>query len=201
MAEWRARVPTTMPNSSLPAVLALHLAVALFGFAGLFGKWLALAPGAIVLGRTVVAAAALVLYAAARRSLARPAPGLALNGLILAVHWTTFFAAIQLSSVAVGLLGYATFPLFVLVLERRGRSGELRAGEAIVAGMVSAGLVVLVPSLDVHDRALAGLALGVVSGFTFALLAVRGKRYVATHPPEACPQCHAGLPINKPGSR
>ena len=24
---------------------------------------------------------------------------------------------------------------------------------------------------------------------------------LATHPPEACPQCHAGLPINKPGSR
>ncbi len=32
------------------ALVALHAAVALFGFAGLFGKWLALSPVAIVLG-------------------------------------------------------------------------------------------------------------------------------------------------------
>ena len=41
------------------ALVALHVAVALFGFAGLFGKWLALSPVAIVLGRTAIAAVAL----------------------------------------------------------------------------------------------------------------------------------------------
>ena len=40
-------------------VIWLLPAVALFGFAGLFGKWLALSPVAIVLGRTAIAAAAL----------------------------------------------------------------------------------------------------------------------------------------------
>ena len=48
-----------------PALLvALHLAVALFGVAGLFGAWLALSPVAIVLGRTLVAALALAVVAA-----------------------------------------------------------------------------------------------------------------------------------------
>ena len=41
------------------ALVALHAAVALFGFAGLFGKWLTLSPVAIVLGRTAIAAVAL----------------------------------------------------------------------------------------------------------------------------------------------
>jgi len=43
------------------ALLALHGAVLLFGFAGLFGKWLALSPLVIVFGRALVAAGALRL--------------------------------------------------------------------------------------------------------------------------------------------
>ena len=42
------------------ALVSLHVAALLFGFAGLFGKWLVLPPAAIVLGRTAVAAVALV---------------------------------------------------------------------------------------------------------------------------------------------
>ena len=173
-----------MPRSALPAVVALHVAVALFGFAGLFGKWLALAPSAIVLGRTVVAALSLAAFAGVRGTHARPDAGMAVNGVILAAHWTSFFAAIQWSTVAIGLLGYATFPLFVLMLERRPRGAPGRHREAITAALVSAGIVVLVPSFDVHDRALGGLVLGIVSGFTFAWLTVRGKRYAATHAAE-----------------
>src|SRR5687768_12041751 len=107
-----------MPASTLPAVLALHAAVALFGFAGLFGKWLTLPPVAIVLGRTAVAAALLALVVAVQRGRFRAESGLAHNGVVLAIHWVTFFEAIRVSSVAIGLLGYATFPLFVLGIER-----------------------------------------------------------------------------------
>ena len=57
-----------MPRvTPLPALVALHIAVALFGFAGLFGKWLALSPVAIVLGRTAIAAAALGILPGSRR--------------------------------------------------------------------------------------------------------------------------------------
>ena len=51
------------------ALIALHAAVALFGFAGLFGKWLALSPVAIVLGRTAIAAVALAGAKGGRRRL------------------------------------------------------------------------------------------------------------------------------------
>ena len=40
------------------------------------------------------------------------------NGVLLALHWLAFFAAIQVSTVAIGLLGYASFPLFTLAAER-----------------------------------------------------------------------------------
>jgi len=174
-----------MPASTSPALAALHLAVLLFGFAGLFGKWLALSPVAIVLGRTLVAAIALGILVAARREGTRPTLGLAGNGLVLAVHWVTFFEAIRVSTVAIGLLGYASFPLFVLLLERALLGRRWRAAEAATALLVAAGLAVLVPRFAWEERTVQGLAWGIASGFTFALLAVRSRRHAATHAPAA----------------
>jgi drug/metabolite transporter (DMT)-like permease len=164
------------------ALLWLHLAVALFGFAGLFGKWLALPPVGIVLGRTLVAALALAVIARIRGERGSPSVALAMNGAILALHWVTFFQAIQVANVAIGLLGFASFPLFVLMLERRAdRAG--RTGRAwLAAALVMAGLVVLVPTFTWQDRTVQGLLWGVLSGFTFALLAVRSRALVERQP-------------------
>ena len=50
-----------------------------------------------------------------------------------------------------------------------------------VAGLVVAGLLVLVPEPSLDNRIVQGLAWGVLSGFSFALLAVsnRALRWVA----------------------
>lgn len=169
----------------VPALVLLHAAVVLFGVAGLFGAWLALSPSTIVLGRTAVAALTLAMLAVATRTFAPPAAGLAFNGVVLAVHWVSFFAAIQASSVAVGLIGYASFPLWTLVLERV--TGQRRAGarDAAVAALVVAGLVLTVPRFDLQEAAVRGLAWGVLSGATFAWLAVRNRRYARSHPARA----------------
>jgi len=163
------------------ALVALHAAVLLFGFAGLFGKWLDLSPVAIVLGRTAVAAVALgIVRGQAGRD--RPPFDLRLvgNGAVLALHWVSFYAAIQVSSVAVGLLGYASFPLFVLILERVMLGRRWTGREGATALCVTAGLALLVPELSLANRIVQGLAWGLVSGFTFALLAVLNRRYVAS---------------------
>ncbi len=170
-----------MPPPRASDLVLVHVAVLLFGFAGLFGKWLALPPAVIVLGRTVVAAAALFAIAVLRGAPAAPTRRLAQNGLVLAIHWTAFFEAIAVANVAVGLLGYATFPLFVLLLERWLLGRRWSGVEAFTAALVAAGLAVLVPSFDVADSTVRGLAWGVLSGFTFALLAVRSRALAETH--------------------
>jgi len=162
------------------ALFALHGAVLLFGFAGLFGKWLALPPLAIVLGRTLVAAVALGALLGATRA-RRPAFDARLigNGIVLAVHWVAFFTAIQVASVAIGLLGFASFPLFVLLLERALLGRRWSAREALTAALVTIGLLLLVPEFSLANRTVQGLLWGIASGFTFALLAVLNRRYAA----------------------
>jgi len=165
------------------ALLALHAAVLLFGFAALFGKWLALSPLLIVFARTAVAAGALGLVRLAapseRRVFALP---LLANGAVLALHWVSFFAAVQVSSVATGLLGYASFPLFALLLEPAPARARWSARELGVVAGVMAGLVLMVPEFSLGNRTVAGLLWGVLSGFTFALLAVLNRRHAARRP-------------------
>lgn len=166
--------------SHAAALVALHAAVALFGFAGLFGKWLAVSPVAIVLGRTAIAAIALGILRLRAGERAPFDVRLVANGVVLALHWVSFFAAIQVSTVAVGLLGYASFPLFTLAIERVLLARRLRKREALTALLVTAGLVLLVPELSLANPVVQGLGWALVSGFTFALLAVLNRRWTMT---------------------
>jgi drug/metabolite transporter (DMT)-like permease len=170
--------PPAPPHlSSAGSLAALHLGVALFGFAGLFGKWIAWDPVAIVLGRTTVAAVVLAFVVHYRTGALRlPALGMIPNGVILAVHWVAFFTAIQVSTVAIGLLGYASFPMFVPLLERAMLGIPIRRGEMAKAALVALGLVLLVPEFTWESHTVRGLAWGVLSGFTFALMTVRTRK-------------------------
>jgi drug/metabolite transporter (DMT)-like permease len=162
------------------ALVALHGSVALFGLAALFGQWVTLPATLIVLGRTTIAAATLAVVAYARGEPLRPGDRrLFVNGVVLALHWVSFFAAVKLASVAIALLGYATFPVFVLALSPRTTVPATRRDYA-TAALATLGLVAIVPALSWSSEATRGLVLGVVSGLTFAWLAVRNRALVAT---------------------
>ncbi|MEP6942482.1 MAG: DMT family transporter [Betaproteobacteria bacterium] len=177
--ERAARSPDDVASRGV-ALASLHAAVALFGFAGLFGKWIDLPPPAIVLGRAGIAALALgVLLAVRRESLGRFEWRIAISGALLAAHWFTFFQAIQSAGVAVGLLGFASFPVFVVLLEAMFLGRQASTRELLATALVCTGLLLVVPSFDFGDRAVQGLAWGVFSGASFALLAVCNRAFAA----------------------
>lgn len=166
--------------------LAIHIAVLLFGLAGLFGKVLPLSPLVIVAGRTFFASLALgsfLLYSKpaflipARKDL----PGFLLLGMILAVHWTTFFHSIQISTVAVGLLSFSTFPVFVTFLEPYFFGERMRPFDILTAFLVFGGLILVVPSFDFGHHITRGASWGTLSGLTFAFLSLLNRRYVRTY--------------------
>lgn len=163
------------------SLLAVHAAVALFGLAGLFGKWLTLQPHFIVLGRVVFAAAALALIirlSGGRFSIRRKIDGglFLLQGLILAVHWILFFESIRVSTVAVGLLAYSSFPVFTAFLEPlffRTRLSRRHLGLSLAC---LAGVFLLVPRFSWSERVFQGVVTGLGAGATFALLSIINRK-------------------------
>ena len=170
-----------------PGFIEIHVAVLLFGIAGLFGKFLTLSPLLIVFGRTFFASITLsvILFFSTvklRAKSKRDLSALIILGVILAIHWITFFYAIQISTVAVGLLTFSTFPVFVTFMEPYFFKEKLRRFDMLTAGSVLLGLILVIPSLDFQNNITQGAFWGTISGFTFAVLSILNRKYVSTYP-------------------
>lgn len=174
---------STLSNqSTVRACVALHGAVFLFGVAGLFGKLLQISPFFVVFARAGIAAFIIAALRSMKRErttvTAKEAAALGITGIILTIHWATFFYSIQISSVAIGLLSYSSFPIFTAFLEPLYFKQRFAARNIVVALLVFCGLVIIVPHFSLQNSATQGLVWGTVSGFTFALLSIANRAHV-----------------------
>jgi drug/metabolite transporter (DMT)-like permease len=164
----------------------IHLAVLLFGLAGLIGKAIILPSALIVLGRVLFASMALGgiicisndnLHLNSRRD----AMILMFLGFILSAHWLSFFHSIKVSTVAVGLLGYSTFPIFAAFIEPIVFDERVGARDAAAAFAAFLGAAVLIPSFELSNNITRGLFWGILSGLTFAVLSVMNRKFVSRY--------------------
>lgn len=167
-------------------LLSIHMSVMLFGVAGLFGKLINLPPAMLVFGRTLFASIALllvlmVLKTGMRIKSKKDLLGFVFMGAILAVHWVAFFHSVQISTVAIALLTYSSFPIFVTFLEPFIYNERLRARDVLIALVVFGGLVLVVPEFDLSNNLTLGVIWGTFSGFTFAVLSILNRKYVADY--------------------
>lgn len=160
--------------------IELHLAVILFGLAGLFGKLLDLHIVTIVFGRTLFGSLALLVFIfiedrSIRIENRRDFFLFVLLGIILAGHWLSFFYAIRISTVAIGLLTYASFPIFVTLLEPLVSGKAIKRREWFAIILLVLGLILIVPQFSFRNRIFLGVLFGLLSGISFAVLTLINK--------------------------
>ncbi|CAM3760217.1 hypothetical protein CCOS865_04863 [Pseudomonas reidholzensis] len=167
------------------ALLVAHIAAVLFGLTGILGHLIDADATLITFGRATFAFIALGFVAGLRGTrlldalTLRNLPVIGLTGALLAAHWVTFFVAVKVGGVAVATLGFASFPAFIAMIDRVVYRERIGATEALLLLMVSAGLVLVVPSFDLLDQGTIGLLWGLLSGLAFALLTVANRRGAA----------------------
>lgn len=170
-------------SSKNKSLVEIHLAVLLFGLAGLFGKLISLSPLVIVFGRAIFAAmfllaVILVLKLRLRLNSKMDYFYFIILGVILAVHWTTFFKGIQLSTVAIGLLTFSTFPVFVTFIEPLIFRNRIKLKDIIIALITLVGVLFVIPEFKLDSKITIGALWGVASGLTFAVLSILNRKYV-----------------------
>nr|WP_169219711.1 DMT family transporter [Brasilonema sp. UFV-L1] len=101
---------------------------------------------------------------------------LAVQGIILAVHWVTFFYSIQVSTVAVGLISFSTFPIFVTFLAPLLFGGKIRGFDVTISIVIFLGLLLVAPEFKLENDITRGIIWGTLSGLTFALLSLLNKK-------------------------
>jgi len=189
LASESGQVSHWLMNKKL-GLIQIHLAVFLFGFAGLFGKFIHMHPVDITFGRTFFAGITIFIGLILTRTTfsiqsRRDCFTLLLSGAVLVVHWFSFFQSIQVSSVAVGLLSFSTFPLFVTFMEPYFFGEKLKGFDVVIAAIVVIGLALVIPAFDLSNHVTQGVFWGVLSGFTFAVLSLLNRMHVNRHQPLA----------------
>src|SRR5579859_7888317 len=166
-----------------PAIKArwqIHFCVLLWGFTAILGKLITLPALQLVWWRTLLVSGALLLSPKVWRGLkAMPAKlrwGYAGIGVLVSLHWLTFYPAIKLANASVGATCIALGPVFLSLVEpwiagRKFDPRELLIGVAVVPGVA---MVVGGVPLDMRM----GIVVGTVSALLVALFGAFNKRLV-----------------------
>lgn len=162
------------------ALWQIHLCVLLWGFTAILGKLISLPALALVWWRMALVTSALLLLPRVWRGLRALSARLLLAyagiGVLVSLHWLTFYGAIKLANASVAVSCIALAPVFMSLLEPRitGRAfvpRELWLGAAVVPGVA---LVVggVPPGMGV------GIAVGTLSALLVAVFGAFNKRLV-----------------------
>jgi drug/metabolite transporter (DMT)-like permease len=173
--------------SKASGMALINGAVLLFGLSGVLGKLTNLPAPLIVLARVAIAGPALLFWlrwSGARVPIRSRRDGaiLAAQGMLLALHWTAFFQSIIVSSVAIGLLSFSAFPLFVAALEPIALGVRPSREQLVAALFVGIGVYLLVPTFSWTNPSARGVAWGLLAAVTFAVLSVT-NRWLGTRYP------------------
>lgn len=162
------------------AQLQIHFCVLLWGFTAIFGRLISLQALALVLWRMAIVVAVLMLVPAVWRSLrAMPLRIIAAYagiGILVALHWLTFYTAIKLADASVGATCMAVGPVFLAIVEPLIARSRFDPRELLLGILVIPGVVLVVGGIPAEMRL--GLAIGIVSALLVALFSALNKRMV-----------------------
>ena len=161
-------------TNSYKGLLAVHSAVLIFGLTALFSKLISLTALEITMLRSIFAVLVIVGIfiwqgKSLRLSNTKDYGLVFLLGVLLALHWVTYFHAMQVSSIAVGVIALFTFPIITVFLEPLFHGEKPHIKDIISAFIVLFGIYLLVPELSLENQVTQGILWGVLSALFFSL--------------------------------
>ena len=174
-------------SAAAKARLQIHFCVFLWGFTAILGKLITLAALPLVWWRMLLVSGTLLLVPRVWRALRVVPLRLALAyagiGVIVSLHWLTFYGAIKLANASVAATCIAVAPLFLVFLEPLLARRRFELRELLLALIVVPGVALVVDGVPAGMRV--GVAVGVLSALLVATFSALNKRLVAHADPLA----------------
>lgn len=171
-----------MPSDNLKSYLQLHLIVFIWGFTAIIGALITLDALPLVWFRMLFAVVFIAIYLCYKKLPLRIPFKILIQflfcGLVIALHWFTFFHAIKISNVSITLACLSTGALFASIIE------PILYGKKIVPYEVFFGLLVVVGLyiiFNVEGNYFWGIITALTSAFLSALFAVINSRLVKSY--------------------
>ena len=173
-----------MPNDKTKSYLHLHLIVFIWGFTAILGRLITLDALPLVWFRMLFAVGFIFVYIKYKKIPIKIPRRILLKflvaGLIIALHWFTFFKAIKVSNVSITLACLSTGAFFTSLIE------PIFFGKKIVWYEIFFGLIVvfgLTIIFNVEGKYVEGIVLALTSAFLSASFAVINSKFVKEYDP------------------
>lgn len=145
----------------------------LIGTSGALGRYIQL-PVPITIGsRAILAFVLLVVYCRFKgislRVEKKDMPMIALSGVLMGLHWLSYFYALQLSNVAIGMLSMFTYPVLTAFLEPILLKTKFQKIHLLLGALVLCGIYFLIPDFDLENSYTLAIGIGVFSALMYAL--------------------------------
>jgi drug/metabolite transporter (DMT)-like permease len=162
------------------ALLQIHFCVVLWGFTAILGKLISLPALPLVWWRMLLVVAAIALWPPVWRAL-RATDGRTLlmfsgAGVVVALHWLTFYGAIKLSNASVAASCMAIAPIFMAVVEPWIARRSFDPRELVIGIVALPGVALVVGGTPGAMRA--GILVGVLSALLVVIFGSLNKRFV-----------------------
>lgn len=171
-----------MLSDNTKSYLHLHLIVFIWGFTAILGALISLDALPLVWFRMLFAVGFIAVFIYFKKLPLRVSKKSLLQfifaGLIIALHWFTFFKAIKVSNVSVTLACLSTGAFFASLLEPILYGKKVVWYEVFLGILVICGLYII---FNVEGNYWEGIILALISAFLSALFAVINSKFVKEH--------------------
>lgn len=173
-----------MQNVKLRSYLHFHLIVFIWGFTAVLGSLITIDSVPLVWFRMGIASIFIYIYIKWKKidiTLSRKAfLSFSIAGIIIALHWLTFFGAIKVSNVSITLAMMSTGAFFTALLEPIFYKRKLIWYELLFGGIVIGALYLI---FEVQPEYRLGIGLALLSALLAAIFTLVNGKFVHQHNP------------------
>ncbi|MFY0603945.1 MAG: DMT family transporter [Flavobacteriaceae bacterium] len=175
-----------MENNHLKNLSGLILATLFISTSGVLGKYIAMPSEVIVWFRSSFALVFLFVFCKAKGirlkvSVRKDHVPLIISSLFMAGHWITYFYALKLSNVAIGMLSLFTFPVLTALLEPAFLKTKLNPIHIFLGLIVLVGVYILAPDFNLESSQVQGILFGLLSALCYSIRVLILKQHVANY--------------------
>jgi drug/metabolite transporter (DMT)-like permease len=176
--------------------LHLHFIVFIWGFTAILGKLISLDALPLVWYRMSIAVALIFLFISSKKISFQVAPKkfmlMAIAGIVIALHWVTFFKAIKVSTVSIALATMSTGAFFTALLEPFFYQRKIIWYEILFGIIVMGGLYII---FNVEAQYAQGIMFGLVSALLSAIFALMNGKLIQTNKPSVISFYELGIGV------
>jgi len=176
--------------------LHLHVIVFIWGFTAVLGKLISLDALPLVWYRMGIAVALIGLFIILKRIPLKVAPKqlvwMGIAGVVIALHWVTFFTAIKVSTVSVALATLSTGAFFTALLEPFWYGRKIIGYEIFFGILAMLGLYII---FNVETQYTQGIIYGLISALLSAIFSLINGKLVQTNKPSIISFYELGLGV------